>query len=64
MDAAMVSGKLTQVKDNQVTLEDDNSIKTYQTELDLFQDEKWVMETLGRWLECKVINGQIVQVGS
>ncbi len=62
MDAALAAGKLTQVKDNRVTLEDDNSITTYETELDEFKDQNWVMDNLGKWLQCKVIDGQIVEV--
>jgi len=58
----MVGGKLTQVKDNQVTLNDGESISTYETELPQFKNQQWVVAHLGQWVQCKVIDSQIVEV--
>ena len=63
MDAEVIIAKFTQVQDNRVTLEDDNIIRTCDTELALFKDQNWVKENLGNWLQCKVVEGQIVEVG-
>ena len=62
MDAAIVAGMLTQVKDNKVTLSDEDGTTTYDTELTEFKDQDWVTMHLGMRLQCKVVDGVIVQV--
>jgi len=64
VDASVVDGRLTQVKDNEVTLTDGESTSTYKTELAEFKNEQWVVDTLGQWIRCKVVDRQIVSVES
>ena len=62
LDVAMVGGRLTQVKGNRVTLDGNESISTYETELPEFESEEWIVEHLGEWVECKVVGRQIIEV--
>ncbi len=61
MDAAMVSGILTQVKDKKVTLAVDDGTATYETELPEFGIQDWVVNHLGTLLQCKIVDGVIVE---
>lgn len=63
MKANIVEGMLARVDGNQLTISREGYQDFVASSQDVaVNDEAWVLEMLGRWVKCKVVDGVIREV--
>ena len=63
MDATIISGRLTRIEGNQITIEQPGyEPKEYTFEGDDINNQDWVLKVLGQTVECKIIDNVVRQI--